>query len=267
MKRKENKILLTQLVRVKMSIILLWKFQWKWGDSISSWSSDYRRDCEHEFGPQIQDSNPSGQTVRRHRLPSGQLPSGQVTSGQFANDQFTSRQFTSGKQKRDKNLPILSGETDITRHRLPSGQFSSGQFTSGQITSGQFASGFQKQNTNLPITSGQTAARHRLSSGPVTSGQLPSGLIKSGQFTSGKFTSGQVPSGQGQAVIQSKSSNDVQRLKGTSILDSGGNLLVKEILEKQLQQKLQNYRCAFKYLILQLASSFSSYILTKITFV
>lgn len=219
-------------------------------------------DYEFTKGPQIQDSNPSGQTVRRHRLPSGQLPSGQVTSGQFANDQFTSGQFTSGKQKRDKNLPILSGETDITRHRLPSGQFLSGQFTSGQISSGS-----QKQNTNLPITSGQTAARHRLSSGPVTSGQLPSGLIKSGQFTSGKFTSGQVPSGQGQAVIQSKSSNDVQRLKGTSILDSGGNLLVKEILEKQLQQKLQNYRCAFKYLILQLASSFSSYILTKITFV
>ena len=78
-------------------------------------------------------------------------------------------------------------------------------------------------------------------------------------------------SGQEQAVIRSKSSNDVQRLKGTSILDSGGNLLVKEILEKQnllqLKQKLQNYRCAFKYLILQLASSFSSYILTKITFV
>ena len=225
-------------------------------------------DYEFTKGPQIQDSNSSGQTVGRHRLPSGQLPSGQVTSGQFANDQFTSRQFTSGKQKRDKNLPTLSGETDITRHRLPSGQFLSGQFTSGQISSGS-----QKQNTNLPITSGQTTSRHRLSSSPVTSGQLPSGLIKSGQFssgqlfTSGKFTSGQVPSGQGQAVIQSKSSNNVQRLKGTSILDSGGNLLVKEILEKQLQQKLQNYRCAFKYLILQLASSFSSYILTKITFV
>ena len=114
--------------------------------------------------------------------PSGHLqPGGQVTSGQF----------TSGKQKRDKKLPISSGETDITRHRLPSGQITSGQFTSGQFTSGQ-----------------------------------------------------------GQAVIQSKSSNDVHRLKGTSILDSGGNLLVKEILEKQnllqLKQKLQNYRCAFK---------------------
>ena len=132
--------------------------------------------------------------------PSGHLqPGGQVTSGQF----------TSGKQKRDKKLPISSGETDITRHRLPSGQITSGQFTSGQITSGQ--------------------------------------------FTSGQFTSGQ-----GQAVIQSKSSNDVHRLKGTSILDSGGNLLVKEILEKQnllqLKQKLQNYRCAFKSLILELAS-------------
>ena len=59
-------------------------------------------------------------------------------------------------------------------------------------------------------------------------------------------------------MIRSKSSNDVQRLKGTSILDSGGNLLVKEILEKQnllqLKQKLQNYRCAFKSLILELAS-------------
>ena len=132
--------------------------------------------------------------------PSGHLqPGGQVTSGQF----------TSGKQKRDKKLPISSGETDITRHRPPSGQITSGQFTSGQITSGQ--------------------------------------------FTSGQFTSGQ-----GQAVIQSKSSNDVHRLKGTSILDSGGNLLVKEILEKQnllqLKQKLQNYRCAFKSLILELAS-------------
>ena len=138
----------------------------------------------------------------------------------------------------------------------------------------EFTKGPQIQDSN---PSGQTVRRHRLSSGHVTSGQLPSGLIKSGQFssgqfasdqfTSGKFTSGQVPSGQGQAVIQSKSSNDVQSLKGTSILDSGGNLLVKEILEKQLQQKLQNYRCAFKYLILPLASSFISYILTKITFV
>ena len=74
-------------------------------------------------------------------------------------------------------------------------------------------------------------------------------------------------------MIRSKSSNDVQRLKGTSILDSGGNLLVKEILEKQnllqLKQKLQNYRCAFKSLslhkILQLTSSFivSTYVLDQ----
>ena len=72
-------------------------------------------------------------------------------------------------------------------------------------------------------------------------------------------------------MIRSKSSNDVHRLKGTSILDSGGNLLVKEILEKQnllqLKQKLQNYRCAFKSLslhkILQLTSSFCVHIGSK----
>ena len=120
----------------------------------------------------------------------------------------------------------------------------------------------QKKNTKLQNPSGQ------LPSGQRPGGQVTSGQITSDQFTSGQFTSGQVPSGQGQAVIQSKSSNDVHRLKGTSILDSGGNLLVKEILEKQnllqLKQKLQNYRCAFKSLslhkILQLTSSFSVYI-------
>ena len=112
----------------------------------------------------------------------------------------------------------------------------------------------QKKNTKLQNPSGQ-----------LPSGQRPGGQVMSGQITSDQFTSGQFTSGQGQAVIQSKSSNDVHRLKGTSILDSGGNLLVKEILEKQnllqLKQKLQNYRCAFKSLslhkILQLTSSFS----------
>ena len=124
----------------------------------------------------------------------------------------------------------------------------------------------QKKNTKLQNPSGQ------LPSGQRPGGQVTSGQITSDQFTSGQFSSGQVPSGQGQAVIQSKSSNDVHRLKGTSILDSGGNLLVKEILEKQnllqLKQKLQNYRCAFKsfslHKILQLTSSFSVYIHTGI---
>ena len=114
-------------------------------------------------------------------------------------------------------------------------------------------SGPQKQNPNLPIMSGQNSKRNRLPSGFGTSGQLLSSQVTSGQFTSGQLPSGQVVSGQGQDVIRSKSSNEVQRLKGTSILDSGGNLLVKEILEKQnllqLKQKLQNYRCAFKSLI------------------
>ena len=127
----------------------------------------------------------------------------------------------------------------------PSGHLQPG----GQVTSGQFTSGKQKRDKKLPISSGETYLRET----DITRHRLPSGQITSGQFTSGQFTSGQ-----GQAVIQSKSSNDVHRLKGTSILDSGGNLLVKEILEKQnllqLKQKLQNYRCAFKSLILELAS-------------
>ena len=97
----------------------------------------------------------------------------------------------------------------------------------------------QKKNTKLQNPSGQ-----------LPSGQRPGGQVTSGQITSDQLTSGQFKSGQ--AVIRSKSSNDVQPLKGTSILDSGGNLLVKEILEKQnllqLQQKLQNYRYAFKSL-------------------
>ena len=112
-------------------------------------------------------------------------------------------------------------------------------------------------NSLLKTASGLLQKKNtKLQSGQLPSGQRPGGQITSGQITSDQLTSGQFKSGQ--AVIRSKSSNDVQRLKGTSILDSGGNLLVKEILEKQnllqLKQKLQNYRCAFKSLILELFS-------------
>ena len=146
-------------------------------------------------------------------------------------------------------------ELRLSSEEIPSGQtVRRNQLPSGQLPGGQFASGPQKPNPNLQITKGQASTRHRLPSPYVTSGQFTSGQGPSGQVTSDQFTSGQVLSGQEQAVIRSKSSNDVQRLKGTSILDSGGNLLVKEILEKQnllqLKQKLQNYRCAFKSLIL-----------------